>query len=110
MNAEILIDCVASAYPGEKRLINKSVPVGKYEVSLQASEGHCCAPRANFADMKKYTSYEVAIILNGQVLTPASAPDLFNHSWASDHNIYGHILWVNRKQLDQMINYLLNRS
>lgn len=42
----------------------KRIPIGNYELSIQASNSHYCIPRENLIDLYQYESMEVAVFKN----------------------------------------------
>lgn len=54
---------------------------GGISVSIQASQYHYCSPRLTLPNADLYQHFEVALLLNGYWLHPATHPKLKTLSW-----------------------------
>ena len=88
-----------------------SLKIGKYSLSIQASKGHYCSPRASFEDYNKYTSFEMLIMnRNGGDFQHKKSSIIRNYPQYSEligHYDGGGIFgWVDKDLLEDFINYL----
>jgi|TARA_R110001606_G_scaffold182494_1_gene329166 hypothetical protein len=85
--------------------------IGKYKLSIQASEGHYCSPRKNLPDYSMYNSFEMLIIKeNGDDIQFKKSSIIRNYpkyykllSHYDGEGIFG---WVDKDILEDFVNYL----
>lgn len=63
--------------------------LGEIKVSIQASQFHYCTPRRTLSSSDSYTTFEVALMKNGDWYHPEKDDKFANTSWAkywSEHD------------------------
>lgn len=100
---------VVSVFMGSK--VIAPLKIGKYKLSIQASGGHYCFPRALFEDYNNYTSFEMFIMKeNGDNIQLRKSSIIRNYpkyykllSHQGGEGIFG---WVDKNLLEDFVNYL----
>lgn len=100
---------VASIYKNRKCI--SSFKIGKYKLSIQASEGHYCSPRKNLTDYNLYNSFEMLIMKeDGSDIQLKKSSIIRNYpkyykllSHYDGEGIFG---WVDKDILEDFVNYL----
>jgi len=59
------------------------IELGKYAISIQASDSHYSSPRTNLATVGDYKTVEVGLFFQDEFITPDKLASL-NVSWAED--------------------------
>ena len=88
-----------------------SFKIGKYQLSIQASEGHYCSPRKNLTDYNLYNSFEMLIMKeDGSDIQLKKSSIIRNYpkyykllSYHDGEGIFG---WVDKDLLEDFVNYL----
>jgi len=100
---------VSSVYLNRK--VITPLKIGKYQLSIQASEGHYCFPRKNLTDYSLYNSFEMLIIKeNGDDIQLKKSSIIRNYpkyyKLLSHHDGNGIFGWVDKDILEDFVNYL----
>ena len=100
---------VGSIYLNRK--IIAPLKIGKYKLSIQASEEHYCSPRKNLTDYNLYNSFEMLIMKeDGSNIQLKKSSIIRNYSkyykLLSHHDGEGIFGWVDKDILEDFVNYL----
>lgn len=100
---------VSSVYLNRK--VIAPIKIGKYQLSIQASEGHYCSPRKNLTDYNLYNSFEMLIMkADGSDIQLKKSSIIRKYSkyykLLSHYDGNGIFGWVDKDILEDFVNYL----
>lgn len=88
----------------------EKLEIGGITISIQASEFHYCEPRKSTSlltneilEVKHYTSFEVALMQDGDFVNPSNDERLSKHSWAKYWGSNDVARYVPRADVENMI-------
>lgn len=79
--------------------------IGKYRLSVQASNFHYCTPRVDGLPFEDYTHYEIAILDDIGIIDPSNilSPELYGRLW-NGATVAG---WVSKEDVDKVYRELV---